>query len=78
MFEAALDARVETSTERKVAIAELFAVGRLLANLSNNVNQIARFANSEGRLSDDAEAIVAEARAMVARVDQTIVKVANS
>lgn len=78
LFESAMNVHVETSTERKAAIAELFAVSRLLANVANNVNQVAKFANTESTFPADAGAVVDDARALIARVDETIVRLANS
>ena len=50
MVESAL-AGLETPTERKRMIAELFEVRRLLATVANNVNQLARSANISGQVS---------------------------
>lgn len=44
----------ETPTQRRDAMAELFAVRRLLAAVSNNVNQIARHANAGEQFPADA------------------------
>ena len=52
MVESALSG-VETPTDRKQQIAELFEVRRLLATVANNVNQLARSANISGQV--DAE-----------------------
>lgn len=71
-------AHVETSTERKQAIAELFAVSRTLANVANNVNQLARFANTEGQFPADAALLVGECRQLVGRIDETIRQLAGS
>jgi hypothetical protein len=49
MVESALQG-VETPTERKRMIAELFEVRRLLATVANNVNQLARSANISGQV----------------------------
>jgi hypothetical protein len=77
MFEAGMNADVETSTDRKQAIAELFAVSRKLGTVANNVNQLARFANTEGRFPDEADAVVAEYRRLVARIDDTVLRLAG-
>jgi hypothetical protein len=50
MVESALEG-VETPTERKRWIAELFEVRRLLATIANNVNQLARSANISGQVA---------------------------
>ncbi|MCT2085631.1 MobC family plasmid mobilization relaxosome protein [Microbacterium enclense] len=78
MFEAGMNAHVETSTERKQALAELFAVSRTLGTVANNVNQLARYANTEGRFPDEAEAVVAEYRELTARIDETIRRLAGA
>ncbi len=39
-----------TPTERRLEIAELFEVRRLLATVANNVNQLARTANITGQV----------------------------
>ena len=49
MVESALSG-VETPTDRKQQIAELFEVRRLLATVANNVNQLARSANISGQV----------------------------
>ena len=49
MVESALSG-VETPTDRKQQIAELFEVRRLLATIANNVNQLARAANISGQV----------------------------
>ena len=49
MVESALQG-VETPTDRRRMIAELFEVRRLLATVGNNVNQLARSANISGQV----------------------------
>jgi len=49
MVESALSG-VETSTDRRRQVAELFEVRRLLATVANNVNQLARSANISGEV----------------------------
>ena len=49
MVESALQG-VETPTDRKQQVAELFEVRRLLATVANNVNQLARSANISGQV----------------------------
>ena len=69
MVEAALEGR-ETPTERKQQIAELFEVRRLLATVANNVNQLARLANTTGELGMHGrlENALAEVEEVVGRV----------
>jgi len=78
LVESALNAHIETDTDRKAAMAELFAVRRLLANVANNVNQIARFANEEKQFPADAKAIVQEYRALVPRISAAIEELSGS
>lgn len=56
LFEAAMSGELVTSTDRKEIVAEIFAIRFLLGNISNNMNQLARFANTEGQFPADAEA----------------------
>ncbi len=51
-----------TATERRQAIAELFAIRRLLAAMSNNVNQLAAHANATSELPKEAAATVKQVR----------------
>lgn len=78
LVEAGMNANVETSTERKQVIAELFALSRTLGTVANNVNQLARYANTEGRFPAEAEGVVAEYRGLSARIDETIRKLADA
>lgn len=78
LVEAGMNANVETSTERKQTIAELFALSRTLGTVANNVNQLARYANTEGRFPAEAEGVVAEYRGLSARIDETIRRLAGA
>ena len=51
MVESALSG-VETPTERRRMIAELFETRRLLATVANNVNQLAHSANISGQVHE--------------------------
>ena len=42
---------VETPAERRAWMAELFELRRLLATVANNVNQLAKVANTSGELA---------------------------
>ena len=72
MFESAMNAHIETDTVRKEVVAEVFAVRRLMATVANNVNQMARYANTESVFPAEAEAIVAEYRALVPRLSDAL------
>ena len=78
MFESAMNAHIETDTARQEVIAEFFAVRRLMANVANNVNQLAKYANTESVFPQDAEAIVAEYRAIVPRLSDALDRLAAS
>jgi len=77
LVEAGMNANVQTSTEQKQVIAELFSLSRTMGTVANNVNQLARYANTEGRFPDEAEAVVADYRALSGRIDDTIRKLAG-
>ena len=73
MVEAALSVeRSETPTERKQAMAEMFAVHRLLAAISNNVNQMAKATNATGELQAEMTATLDAVRRVAARLDDAI------
>ena len=62
----------ETPTERRQAMAELFGVHRLLAGVSNNVNQIARATNATGELQAELEGVLVAVRRTAERVDAVL------
>ncbi|MBF5083748.1 MobC family plasmid mobilization relaxosome protein [Quadrisphaera sp. INWT6] len=72
MVESALSPTGTTPAARQEAIAELFAVRRLLAAVSNNVNQIARHANATSEFPGDAVAALGAVHRTVLRIDETI------
>ena len=51
MVESALSG-VETPTDRRRTVAELFETRRVLATVANNVNQLAHSANISGQVSE--------------------------
>jgi hypothetical protein len=75
LFESAMSAHVETDTDRKSAIAEVFAVRRLMANVANNTNQLAKWANEERAFPADATAVLAEYRAIVPRLSAALERI---
>ncbi len=78
LHESAKSAHVETSTERKAAIAELFAVRREVAGIATNINQLARYANTEGTFPAEAEAVTADFRRLFPRVTAAVDRLADS
>ena len=77
MFESALSSKIETATERKAAIAEVFALRRALGTIANNVNQLARYANTEGHFPAEAATVVAEFRAIYPRLTEAASRLAE-
>jgi uncharacterized protein (DUF1778 family) len=72
LVESALSETGETPAQRQAAMVELFAVRRLLAAVSNNVNQVARHANAGEEFPQDAAAALTAVRRVVGRIDQAI------
>lgn len=73
MFEAAMAMPAgETPTERRNAIAELYQVNRLLAATANNINQIAKVANSTGDIPAEAAATIAAMRSTSGKIDAVV------
>lgn len=78
MIESAMNLHIETDTDRLAAIAEIFAVQRLMANVANNVNQLARWANEERVFPAEAVAVVAEYRAIVPRLNAALDRISGA
>lgn len=72
LVESAMAGDRETAARRRDAMVELFAVRRLLAVVSNNVNQVARHANAGAEFPADAAATLESVRRLVPRIDATI------
>lgn len=72
LVESALSARGETPTERRNAVEVLFGLHRLLAGISNNVNQVARVANSAGEVPPQAPAVLAAVRRTAEKIDDAV------
>ena len=62
----------ETPSERRNAMAELFALHRLLANIANNVNQVAKVANATGEVQAELNATLDAVRRTAQRIDAAI------
>jgi len=63
---------METPTDRRNAMAELFALHRLLAAISNNVNQMAKATNATGEVAAEMVATLRAARRTAERIDDAI------
>jgi hypothetical protein len=77
LIESAFAGTGETPTQRREAVAELFAVHRLLAAISNNVNQLARHANAGDEFPAEAGATLDAVRRVAARVSAAIDELAE-
>lgn len=72
LIESALAGEGETPTQRREAMAELFAIRRALAGTANNVNQIARAANSDDRAPFDVHQVLGELNERLRSIDSAI------
>lgn len=72
LLESALTQGAETMTERRQLGFELSEVRRLLANLTNNANQVARFANTEGIVADWASDVALDYAALRPQINALI------
>ena len=78
MFEAAMVPHGQTHTDRMELAKELFAIRRLTANIANNVNQMAKFANAEGVVPREAAAVLAEYRALYPKLSDAVEALART
>ncbi|MDA8440161.1 MAG: MobC family plasmid mobilization relaxosome protein [Propionibacterium sp.] len=62
----------ETTTERREVIALLFRQYRLLAAVSNNVNQIAKATNATGEVHVELVSTLAAVRGLAERIDSAV------
>jgi hypothetical protein len=72
LFESAMDVNVVTSADRKAAVAMLFRLQREMSSVANNVNQIARFANTERRFVREAADVLVEYRRLSCQVEAAL------
>ncbi len=72
LVESALVAVGETSSERRELAAEFFGAVRLLAALSNNVNQMAKATNATGEVGRELSATVGAVRECALRIRATL------
>ena len=77
MVESALSEAGETPSERRNQFMELSNLARLVGTVANNVNQVARHANSTGQIPADAAASIAHAKNVIHRVDRLLAEMAG-
>lgn len=78
LFTAAVGGGGEAAAARRDAVAELFAVGRVLAGIGTNMNQVATVANSTGVVPPQHEAVVDAIRRVLWRVEAAVDAVARA
>lgn len=77
LVESALGDGMAGAVERRTIVAELTQIRTLLGRQSSNINQIARWANSEREFPADAAAAVEAARALMQRIDEVVSEVSR-
>ena len=61
-----------TAADKRELLTELFVIHRLLGNMANNVNQIAKVANSTRELPPQTDAVLSAAWSTLHRIDGQI------
>ena len=61
-----------TAADKRELLTELFVIHRLLGNMANNVNQIAKVANSTRELPPQTDAVLSAAWSTLRRIDRQI------
>lgn len=77
LVESALSGASETPTQRREIITELFALHRLVSNIANNVNQLARVANTTSEILPETVHYLREGRRLVRRIDAVLEELAR-
>lgn len=62
----------ETPTSRRDAVINLFRLYRLLASISNNLNQIAKATNATGEVHDELVETLRAVRRTAGRIDEAL------
>jgi len=66
------EAAAENASVRYALVTELFGLHRLLANIANNVNQVAKVANATGAVPPETDAVLSSTRRAAARIDALV------
>ncbi len=77
LVESALAEAGETPSERRNQFVQLAQLARLVGSVANNINQIARRANTMNEVPAEAPAAVAHARSVIFRVDRMLAEMAG-
>jgi hypothetical protein len=77
LIEAALNENSESPSERRDQFMQLSNLQRLIGSVANNMNQIARHANSTGELPPDAAPAIAHAKSVIIRIDRHLADMAG-
>jgi hypothetical protein len=77
LVESALSEGGETPSERRNQFLELSNLARLVGTVANNINQIARHANSTSEIPADAAAAITGAKSVIHRVDRFLAGMAG-
>jgi hypothetical protein len=72
LAESALAGSGVNAAEHRQLAAELFAAKRLLASIANNVNQLAKVANSTGEVPPEMAATLDAVRRVAARIEASV------
>lgn len=72
LVEAALAGDAQTASERRALVAEFLATRRLLARVSNNVNQLAAAANATGEVPAELRATMHAVARVTARLEASV------
>lgn len=72
LIESATAGEGRTAPERRAVYATLLAARRTLAGAANNLNQLARWSNIEGREHPDTEGVIGAVEAAAARFGDAV------
>lgn len=78
LYTAAVSGGAEGVVARAEAVQELFAIERLLANIANNVNQVAKVANSTGEVAAQTQRLIDAVLSLVDRIEDGVDAVAGA
>ena len=77
LIEAALNEDSESPSERRDQFMQLSTLQRLIGSVANNINQIARHANSAGEIPPEAAVTIAHAKSVIIRIDRQLADMAG-